>query len=80
MFRVESEKIVYKQDGKSIGFLNFVYLDVKTVNIIQIYVKPEYRGNGIAKSLMNYALDYFEHQNITVKYSCAYVKKNQDKS
>lgn len=80
MFRVESEKIIYEQEGKMIGFLNFMFLNIKTVNITQIYVKPEYRGKGIAKSLMNYAFDYFEQHNITVKYSCTYIEKNQGKS
>lgn len=73
MFKVEENKIVYEENNEVLGFIEFVYLNSNTIDIIHTFVNPNHRGKGIAKKLVGYALGYFEKKGINVKYSCSYV-------
>lgn len=80
MFKIEDNKIIYEESNEIIGFIEFVYLDSKTVDIIHTFVSPNHRGKGIAKKLVEYALAYFEKRGIMTKYSCSYIKHYQKNS
>lgn len=79
MFQIEDNKILYEENKKVLGFIEFVYLDSKTVDITHTFVVPNHRGKGLAKKLVDYALNYFKEQEIMVKYSCSYVKKYEER-
>ena len=78
MFKIEDNKILYEEKEEVLGFIEFIYLDSNTVDIINTYVNPNHRGKGIAKKLVEYALPYFGQKGITTKYSCSYVKKYEE--
>ena len=79
MFKVEKDKIKYQENDNTLGFIEFVYLDEQTIDIIHTFVEPIHRGKGIGKKLLEYTLNYFEEKGITVKYSCSYVKSKVQK-
>lgn len=78
MFKIENNKILYEENNEVLGFIEFIYIDSKTVDIIHTHVNPDHRGKGIAKKLVEYALNYFEEREMNVKYSCSYVKKYEE--
>lgn len=80
MFQIEENKIRYQENNDTLGFIEFVYLDEQTIDIIHTFVEPKYRGKGIGKKLLEYALNYFEEKGLTVKYSCSYVKEKVQKN
>lgn len=80
MFKIENNKILYEENHEVLGFIEFVHLDLKTVDIIHTFVEPVHRGKGIAKKLVEYALNYFKEQEMMVKYSCSYVEKNLNRN
>ena len=73
--KIENNKILYEEDGIIFGYIEFIYLDDNTVDIIHTFVDPNHRGKGIAKKLVEYAFSYFEEKDINVIYSCSYFKK-----
>lgn len=78
MFKVENNKILYEENKEVLGFIEFIYLDNKTVDIVHTFVNPNHRGKGIAKKLVEYAFSYFEQKGTVTKYSCSYVKKYKE--
>ncbi|MCI8446113.1 MAG: N-acetyltransferase [Bacilli bacterium] len=77
--KIENNKILYEEDGIIFGYIEFIYLDDNTVDIIHTFVDPNHRGKGIAKKLVEYAFSYFEEKDINVIYSCSYVQKYKEK-
>ena len=56
----------YKLDNNYVGFLIYTLL-YENAEIIDIYVNPEYRRRGIAKSLLNKVIDNKNIKNITLE-------------
>ena len=77
--KIENNKILYEEDGIIFGYIEFIYLDDNTVDIIHTFVDPNHRVKGIAKKLVEYAFSYFEEKDINVIYSCSYVQKYKEK-
>lgn len=75
MFIIEDQKIVFIKDGKTVGFIDFIFIEPNKVDLIHTFVDPKERGKGIAKELVEYAFDYFQKQNIIVECSCSYAKR-----
>ena len=58
---------IYEEDGKIVGICNLRGMDKKRVRHrvnLGISVLKEYWGNGIAKKLINYAIDYSKKNSI----------------
>ena len=77
--KIENNKILYEKNDVIFGYIEFIYLDDNTVDIIHTFVDPYHRGKGIAKKLVEYAFSYFEEKDINVTYSCSYVQKYKEK-
>jgi GNAT superfamily N-acetyltransferase len=52
-------------DGRQIGFARIVTDYVRFAHLLDVFVLPEFRGQGIAKLLMNNILSHPELQTIT---------------
>lgn len=72
MFQIEKNKILYKEQNKIIGFVEFIDIDEMTVDIIRTVVDPSFRGKGFASKLLEYTFHYFENQHKKVICSCSY--------
>ena len=55
-------------DGRQIGFARIVTDYVRYAHLLDVFILPEFRGQGIAKLLMNNILSHPEMQTIT-RYS-----------
>jgi len=75
MIQIEDNKILYEEKGQEVSYLEFIFVNEKQVNIVHTYVSPDYRGKGIAHKLMEYAVNYFEENNIIITASCSYANK-----
>ena len=56
----------YKLDNNYVGFLIYTLL-YENAEIIDIYVNPNYRRRGIARSLLNKVIDNKNIKNITLE-------------
>lgn len=65
-------------DGEVIGTLNMLNWDTY-YEINNVFVKEEYRGQGIAKEMMRKAINYIKSKNCRVEATCSYAKKYLDK-
>ncbi len=64
---ITTKMFIYEEDGKIVGICNLRGMDKKRVRHrvnLGISVLKEYWGNGIAKKLINYAIDYSKKNSI----------------
>lgn len=58
-------KLLYKKDNKNVGFLIYSYSNSKNIYIQALEIKPEFRGKGYGKWLLN---RFFEkHKGTTIR-------------
>ncbi|MFA5934686.1 MAG: GNAT family N-acetyltransferase [Candidatus Paceibacterota bacterium] len=61
-------KFVLKDKNKNIGYLKFQYPDdssgKRNIGMNYIFIKPEYRRQGLAKKILAFALSYFKKNGI----------------
>jgi len=62
-------------DGKMIGYLLFD-ANAAEITAISTFVPIEYRGLGVAKTLVEMFAAYAKINNLQMKATCSYVKKN----
>ena len=76
MFKVESNRTIYLDDGGNIlGEVNYPYISSNVVDVNHTFVDISLRGKGIANLLLTHAFNYFKENNIKVKCSCSYAIK-----
>lgn len=64
-------KIKLLVDKVEIGYVLFKLSDNK-FNILSTIIFDEFKGNGYAKKLMNYILEYSSKNNYELEYTCSY--------
>ncbi len=71
-----NESIKYLEDNDTlIGEIDFPLTNEKENTITHTYVNPDYRGQGIAKKLLDDALSKIKEQGHLVKATCSYARK-----
>ena len=56
------------------GEINFKKINDNTYDIYHTYVNENYRGKGIASSLVKEVVKYIKEKNCNVVASCSYAK------
>lgn len=63
------------------AYLKYQTTDKNVLDIVETHVPEEFRGNGVAGRLVEYAISYAKGLNMEIKLSCSfandYVKKNE---
>ncbi len=77
------EKIEFVDDkGQIVSAASLRILSEKEVDISHVYVDPNYRGQGIAGTMMKEVAEYLRKEAITAVASCSYasswLEKHQD--
>ncbi len=62
-------------NGKRIGYLSYDWESDSVFAIMHTVVDPEYRGQGIAKSLLDAAVDFARENGYKILPICTYVEK-----
>lgn len=80
---IKNGKIFLAFDGvKAVGYLNSIvleetYLKEKVAKLDEIFIKEDYRGQGIGKLLVKHFLDYYKQNGVkSVRVKCDF--KNDD--
>lgn len=73
--KIEKNKIVYEEDGKEIGLVEFKEIDDDTLDICHTYVDPDYQGRKIASQLVETLFKKLKKENKKVVITCSYVVK-----
>lgn len=71
-FTIEKNIITLRQQDKQYGFIDFSMENEHLVSLKKVYVNPEYRGQGIAGKLMDFAAATFHDKGYTVRPVCPY--------
>ncbi len=75
-YQIENNRIFKLNEQNEVtAELRFIKMSNDSVNINFVYVNPNYRGQGLAGDLMNYAYNYFKKNNYQISASCPYAKK-----
>lgn len=61
--------------GQDKAFLNYEYLDKKTVDLYHTEVPDAFRGKGVGKILAKSAFDFVVDKNLKMKVTCTYLIK-----
>ncbi len=62
-------------NGKRIGYLSYEWESDSVFAIMHTVVDPEYRGQGIAKALLDAAVDFARENCHKIRPVCPYVEK-----
>lgn len=74
-FVIEENKIYAKNKlGETVAQICFEQICANTYNIYSTYVREEYRGNGLAKKLVDIAVEEITKKGKCVDASCSYAK------
>ncbi len=63
------------ENGKRIGYLSYDWESDSVFATMHTVVDPEYRGQGIAKSLLDAAVAYARENGYKIRPVCPYVEK-----
>ena len=79
-FNKENNRIyVIDEDGKLVGEITYEKLDENRYNINHTFVDEALRGKGIAKKLVQMAIEEIKSKGGTVFATCEYAKKYLEK-
>lgn len=71
-----------EQDGKEVATMTFQNMKADAMNIDHTEVDDSLQGQGVARKLLDTAVDYARAQNLKVRATCSYaesaLKKNPD--
>lgn len=77
-YQIEDHRIVASDDQQAfVGEISFPAVDgiPKRVVVERVFVHPDYRGRGIAATLVKRFIEYASNQHWTVKLMCPYAVK-----
>ena len=70
----KDKKFFINKDGKE-ARLKYKMEDEQTINFTSTFVPEEFRGEGIAQQLTEYALNFARQKNYSVVATCPYISK-----
>lgn len=68
---MKKETLYYKKDNLTMGEISFI-IDNNIMIIDHTEVYSNYQGQGIAKKLIELAIDYAKNNNLLIKATCSY--------
>lgn len=74
--KIEKERLLLTlEDGTVAGKVNFPAVSCSLSNIEQVYVAPEFRGQGLASQLMELTIEHLQNQGRRVILTCSYAQQ-----
>ncbi|OSI12467.1 GNAT family N-acetyltransferase [Neisseria canis] len=74
-YHPEQQKFTARHNGSESGFLTYQIRGDNTWNIDHTVVHPEFRGQGLAKVLVDAAIAEAETKQIKLTATCSYADK-----
>lgn len=75
-YRIEDNRIFkLNEQNEVVTELRFIPMSSESVNINFVYVNPDYRGQGLATDVMEFAVSYFKEKKYNIKASCPFAKR-----
>ncbi len=76
-YELTNQFLYYKDENEIVAYLHFEIID-ETLNIDKTYVNPKYRGQGIAKLMMDYIFLHYHSVARKISATCSYAKSYLD--
>lgn len=70
----ETNKKFFTIINGSTAYLQYIFINTNTINMIKTYVPVSLRGQGIAAQIVKVALMFAQKNNFKVIPSCSYVE------
>ena len=64
-----------EDDGKRMGYLSYEWADSTRFAILHTVVEEAFQGQGVAKALLNAAVDYARNNGYKIMPLCPYAEK-----
>lgn len=65
---------ILMNNGEQLGLMAYRWICEDQFNIVHTEVSPEHQGQGLAKKLLNAAVDYARSENKKIRATCSYAK------
>jgi predicted GNAT family acetyltransferase len=63
---------IAQENGQRIGHISYEWIEPKTLGLMHTIVKPEYRGHGVAKALLDATVNYAREHGFLIHAFCSY--------
>ena len=73
--QAENKFFIGQSEDKAIAEITFVNYDDNTIIIDHTYVDDQFRGQGIARKLLDKVVDYARNKNKKIIPECSYARK-----
>ncbi|MBR4392285.1 MAG: N-acetyltransferase [Bacteroidales bacterium] len=71
---------VAQENGQRIGYISYDWLKPNVLGLMHTVVSPEYRGHGVAKTLLDTTVKYARENGILIHAVCSYAVREFQKS
>ena len=75
----KSKKKFFIDQDNSESHLLYRFIDDESIDIYSTYVPQSHRGKGLAKTLVDSAVEYATNEGLKIKPSCSYVENYFDR-
>ncbi len=76
----EGGRFIAQEDGHQMGYISYEWFEPKVLRLMHTVVRPEYRGHGVAKALLDATVQYARTNGILIHAVCSYAVKEISKS
>ena len=59
-------------DGNRMGYIQYEWFEPKALGLMHTVVRPEYRGHGVAKALLDAVVHYARANGVLIHAVCSY--------
>ena len=63
---------IAQEDGQKIGHISYEWIEPTVLGLMHTIVKPEYRGQGVAKMLLDATVNYARENGFLIHAFCSY--------
>ena len=64
---------IAEENGKRMGYISYEWMNESVFAIMHTVVEPAFQGKGIAKALLDAAVDYARENGLRIHAVCSYV-------
>ena len=70
---------IAEENGKRMGYISYEWMNESVFSIMHTVVEPAFQGKGIAKALLDAAVDYARENGLKIHAVCSYVVRQFEK-
>ena len=76
----ESGLFIAKEEEQEMGYIQYEWFEPNVLGLMHTVVRPEYRGHGVAKALLDATVQYARANGVLIHAVCSYAVNEFRKS